>query len=236
MRTVYVVNYQDEVRKQSMLARFHAVLPGVEVHFSPGLSGDDPMFDDARTVKQPTRTWATMLDHLANIRHFYESGEAHGLFCEDDLIVHRDLGAILPMVCDDAANMGLDLVLLSALFLQVPGNDTALSGGAPSHLGAHGHQYHRYGDDMWGAHMYLLSRQYAHNLLETFTLEWALANIHRPYCSDWIITKDAFHRAAVFPPLGVEEGGVKTDDRGQIDFHRNSYNFIYGLYSPEIWV
>jgi hypothetical protein len=236
MRTIYVVNYRDEKRRQNMIRRLNAVLPGASVHFSPGLSGDDTLLDDARSANQPARTWATMLDHLANIRHFYESGDKYALFCEDDLIVYRDLGNLLPMVYDDAANTGLDLVLLSALYLQAPGLSKVLPDSASSHLGTHGHQYYQYDDEMWGAHMYILSRPYAHDLLQTYTLEWALANTHRPYCSDWIITKVAFHRAAIFPPLGVEEGDVKTDDLGQIQFHRASHEFIYELYSQEMWV
>jgi len=74
--------------------------------------------------------------------------------------------------------------------------------------------------------MYLISRPYAIFLIEKYTTDWAQRNLHKPYCSDWIITKNG-NQALIYPPLGVEEGGVNTDNQGQIDFHKSCKEYLF---------
>ena len=256
---IYVVNYGNDVRRYDMIQRVAHLLPGVRVHFSPGLSVSDPIFKDLGAF--PLRTWAVVLDHLANIRHFYESNKPYGLFCEDDLMVHRDLSKLLPQVYKNCMENNWDVCLLASLLLEPPPESSVVGVGPTCDQNSDGVQvttqvstvvstevttqatvrvttqvttevttvrkYYTYTDDMWGAHMYVLSREYARYLLEKYTLEWAQANPTIPFCSDWTITKDASSRVLLYPPLGVEEGSVGCDDWSQIQFHRQSHLFMY---------
>jgi hypothetical protein len=82
------------------------------------------------------------------------------------------------------------------------------------------YRFHEYDAELWGTQMYMLSRRQAIHLLQTYTLDYALA--HRPaqpFSSDWIITKVG-RRMRIAPMLAVEEGDVETTHAGQVDFHR----------------
>ena len=87
-------------------------------------------------------------------------------------------------------------------------------------------KYYKYGDDIWGAHLYLISRAYAIYLIEKFTIEWAVNNLDKPFSPDWILTKNG-NRALVWPVLGVEEGEINSKDEGQKSFHENCNKFLY---------
>jgi hypothetical protein len=95
------------------------------------------------------------------------------------------------------------------------------------------HVIHRYPNDLWGAHMYMFSRVHAKAMLDRFTPEYAYSCVgtSSPFCSDWQITKFG-NRGLISPVLGVEEGEVKTDHQGQIDYHRQCSN---AHYTPELF-
>lgn len=230
MTTVYVVNYADEDRRQKMVNRFAHVLPRARVHFSPGTSISDPMFQGPAFAGRPLDVWVVLVDHLANIRHFYESKQPYALFCEDDTLIDTRLETLLPSVFEDCKRNHFDVVLLASLLLAPPLEGDRVAAGPLCDSVPLG-SYYGYGVGMWGAHMYVLSRPYAAYLLEKYTLEWALNNgawsVGQHYCSDWTITKDTVHRALLYPPLGVEEGVVKCDDADQINLHRQSHLFMY---------
>ena len=85
-----------------------------------------------------------------------------------------------------------------------------------------------YPEDLWGAHMYMISRAHAKVLIDRYTSEYALAETQagRPFCTDWQFTKFG-NRGLIVPMLGLEEGEVKTDHQGQIEFHRSVFNYHY---------
>jgi hypothetical protein len=167
------------------------------------------------------RSAAVMLSHLALIRRFVEeTGAAHGIVCEDDIYLRRTIRRDLPAIVRAFDARELDLLLLGYLW---PWRD----GGA-----SEAYRFHDYGDDLWGAQMYLLSRQHAVNLLATYTLDYALTRWPQPFSSDWIVTKHG-RRARLSPMLAVEEGGVTTTDAGQIEFHRRCAE---AQYDPALYV
>ena len=85
-----------------------------------------------------------------------------------------------------------------------------------------------YPDDLWGAHMYFISKAHAKTLVERYTPEYALAEKEagRFFCTDWQFTKFG-KRGLLVPMVGLEEGEVKTDHQGQIDFHRAVFQYHY---------
>jgi hypothetical protein len=85
-----------------------------------------------------------------------------------------------------------------------------------------------YPDDLWGAHMYFMSRAHAKTLSERYTAEYALSDTQsgRFFTTDWQITKYG-KRGLLVPLVGIEEGEVKTDHQGQSDFHRAVFNYHY---------
>lgn len=170
------------------------------------------------------RTVAIMLDHLALIRRFVsETVAPHGIVCEDDVYLRRTIKRDLPPIVREFDARGLDVLLLGYLWPWKEGD-----GGD-----AGGYRFRDYDDELWGTQMYLLSRRQAIHLVETYTLDWALAHwATRPFSADWIITKVG-RRARLSPMLAVEEGMVVTTDAGQVEFHRRCAE---AQYDPRLYV
>lgn len=217
---VYVVNYNDEERRKRMHDRFAHV--GITPHFSEGIDSSHPLLKDVPVSMGTKRCWAVMLDHLSNIRHFYEKTDAaFGVFCEDDVYVHRDFKDKLSLVVPFFQSLDLDVLLLSSLLPCHPKEMYPLIKETPDF------SFYSCSDDTWGAHTYMLSRAQAGYLIEKYTVQWGLRHHpEKPFASDWIITKRG-ERALLYPTLTVEEGGVKTDHQGHIGFHKACYEHLY---------
>ena len=85
------------------------------------------------------------------------------------------------------------------------------------------YSYYDYPDDIWGAQMYLISRKHAINLLDRYTIEHAIATIDTmPFSPDWTLTKFG-KKVLIYPMIAVEEGNVKNELYGEIQFHRNCF-------------
>jgi hypothetical protein len=94
-----------------------------------------------------------------------------------------------------------------------------------------GYQYHAYPEQQWGIHLAMFSREYAKEIIDTFTddyAERALADsTMRPPNPDWTLTKLAKRRALRYPMLAVEDGKGNYDHWGQGEYHRNSHKANY---------
>jgi hypothetical protein len=135
----------------------------------------------------------------------------------------------IPEIIELYDNSNLDILLLSYLwpFEMVENNYFPLLQKSEN-LKIQG-----YPDDLWGAHMYFMSRIHADTLVKRYTSEYAISQTpEKPFCTDWQFTKFG-NRALLNPMVGLEEGDVKTDHEGQIDFHRRC--FLYN-YKPEKFV
>jgi GR25 family glycosyltransferase involved in LPS biosynthesis len=163
------------------------------------------------------------------IKAFYETGEPYGIFCEDDIYLRRDIKEYLPKVIYAAKKHRLDIILLGYLLPYPPiGYDFLLK------YSANGIDITGYPDHVWGALCYMLSRDQAKYFIDKYTIEYGIAtNSDHPYCSDWILTKDAKRRGLVWPMLALEEGEVKTDHEGQIRFHRECTK---AHYNPNVFI
>jgi len=75
--------------------------------------------------------------------------------------------------------------------------------------------------------MYMISRDYAKIILESFTLDYAYDNMDdKPFSSDWVITKNG-NRALIYPMIAVEEGINISGDYYQEIFHKKCYDVNY---------
>jgi GR25 family glycosyltransferase involved in LPS biosynthesis len=211
---IYIINFNDEIRRQKMIDRL--TKQNLKFKFTP------PVYDtDERITKLDSsvfghgklhmRSVCIMLQHLDSIRDFVENTDAsHCIVFEDDVLVHKNFANCLPKIVLDFDQLNLDVLLLGYL---LPYKLNELDSETISY------RYENYPDDLWGAHTYLLSRNYAKILLEKFTLDYAINNFDKPYTTDWIITKYG-RRALLYPMITLEEGEVTTGHQGQIDFHR----------------
>ena len=110
---IYCLNFNNEDRKQSMIKRFKdADLP---IHFFKGISTQEIKDCYPETKSMSINPWSCMCGHLEMIKYFYETELEYGIFCEDDILIHKDLKQMLPTILDDFNKMNLDVLLLGYL-------------------------------------------------------------------------------------------------------------------------
>jgi hypothetical protein len=213
---IYVVNFNDDERKQRMSQRF--AKNGLYAHFVPPVTTADPRISAYEITDFQKRSWAILFQHLDSCRHFYENTSAdYAIVCEDDIYISNQLKERMPEIIAGFQKNNLDFLQLGYLWPY-----PTVEGPYFPEIGkTENHTFHRYPNDLWGAHMYMFSRSHVAEMLAKFTPEYAFSctNTESPFCSDWQITKFG-NRALISPVLGVEEGEVKTDHQGQIDYHR----------------
>jgi hypothetical protein len=196
------------------------------VNFVPPVYLSDPRISSYDISDFERRSWTIFFQHQDSVRHFYENTtDDYGIVCEDDVYISKTLKTDLQEVMRGFRHHKFDILLLGYLWpysLETDENPyfprvlTEATQTSPV-----GFIYRKYPDDLWGAHMYMFTREHARKMLERYTAEYAFSCVgtDRPFCTDWQFTKWG-NRALVVPMLGVEEGEVKTDHEGQSDFHR----------------
>jgi GR25 family glycosyltransferase involved in LPS biosynthesis len=228
----YCVSYNSAERKRIMTDRFRAL--GLELNVNTGVQMDDPRLQFSEEPANK-RLASCFYGHMDNIAAFYATGKPYGLFCEDDVHMHKDLAKELPTVIEEFDRMNLDILLLGYM--------TAF----PIEWWTYGcplvydpavpvpYRYHRYHKEMHGVHLYMITRSYARRLLDTYGPDYA-ARVHAdpenlaPYNPDWTISKLTEARAIRYPMLAVEDGKGNYDHWGQGEYHRNCHkvNYIEG--------
>ena len=219
---IYIVNYKDDVRREKMTQRVKSI--GMDAHFVDPVSTQDP-----RIVSQPItdfekRNWSIFFQHVDCMKHFSENTTYdYCIICEDDVMLSRTLQSQIPEIINLYENTQLDILLLSYLWPYEVAEDNyfpVLSRDANFKIQG-------YPVDLWGAHMYFISKNHAKTLVQRYTPEYAIAQTkEQPFCTDWQFTKFG-KRGLLNPMVGVEEGDVKTDHQGQIDFHRMCFEYNY---------
>jgi len=220
---IYVVNYKDDARRQRMTQRVKSI--GLDAHFVPPVSAEDPRIREQPITDFEKRSWATLFQHVDSMRHFVENTTYdYCIVCEDDLMFSRLLREEIPQIINLYDQTQLDVLLLSYLWPY----DVAEDHYFPVIHRTSEWKIQGYPDDLWGAHMYFMSRAHAKVLVDRYTPEYALAEAQagRPFTTDWQFTKYG-KRGLLVPMVGLEEGEVKTDHQGQIDFHRAVFRYHY---------
>ena len=217
---IYIVNYKDEERRARMSQRVKSV--GLDAHFVAPVSTSDPRIRDQPITDFEKRNWSIFFQHVDCMREFVENTTYdYCIVCEDDVLLSRNLKDEIPQIINLYDQSRIDMLLLSYLWPYdvVENNYFPLL-----HRLSDQWRIHGYPDDLWGAHMYFMSRTHAKVLVDRYTPEYAVTETQegRPFCSDWQFTKYG-RRGLLVPMVGLEEGEVKTDHQGQIDFHRSVF-------------
>ena len=229
---IYVINFNDENRKNKMIQRFNSI--GFELKFMDpvyesdlritdgikgGIKDGIPVKGGIPVNKIEKRTWSIMLQHLDSIRHFYETTTLpHCIVCEDDILISKNFKTDLPNIIQNFNQLKLDILLLGYLIpFKIESN---------LYFKPKTYQYLDYPNDLWGSQMYLVSRAYAKFLLEKYTIDYAISHLDEPYSPDWVITKNG-NKAILYPMVAVEEGGTKTSNESQNNFHKRCFETNY---------
>lgn len=223
----YCISFNNRERKEAMEGRFSRL--GVTAKFFGSVTVRDPRIQVYEIPDEIKRAWAITYEQLDMINDFYlHSEKEFGIFCEDDIFIHKDIISYLPRITQDFKQLNLDILLLGYLTsykIEEYFTDYTLKGQMEPPF-----KYHNYPNDLWGSHMYMVSKESAKKILDTYYngyIDKMLLDNTLPYFSpDWTITKFG-NRALIVPILGVESGVVSTTHQGQIDFHRQCFQFHY---------
>lgn len=225
---VYTVAYNSPERAAQMTERFANIGLPLNVHI--GVQMDDSRLQFAGDDMSAKRLASVFYGHLDNIANFYKTGKPFGLFCEDDVHIHKDLGKELPIMMGEFNAMQLDILLLG--YMTTKTIEWWQQGYPLVYDGAHApYRYHRYPQDQWGIHLFMISRSYAKTLLEVYGPDYAAKSykdVKMTCCNpDWTLSKHTSKRALRYPMLAVEDGKGNYDHHGQGEFHRESHRINY---------
>ena len=220
---IYVVNYKDDSRREKMTQRVKSI--GMDAHFVDPVSTQDPRIVDQPITDFEKRNWSIFFQHVDCMKHFSENTTYdYCIICEDDVMISKTLNTQIPDIINLYEKTELDILLLSYLWPF----EVAEDGYFPVLNRDEQFKIQGYPIDLWGAHMYFMSNAHAKTLVERYTPEYAISQKEQeqPFCTDWQFTKFG-KRGLIVPMVGVEEGDVKTDHEGQMDFHRRCFEYNY---------
>ena len=219
----YIISYNNPTRLSLLLNKFN------QLELPPPKVLEPVHLTDPRLINAiEPRTWAIMLQHLDALMDFYlsssptkenDKSKEYCIICEDDILLSKKIKENLPNIVKKFADLNLDILLLSYLTTTPlaiePQNDKHFP-----HIESH--HFYGFPDDLWGSQMYMVTKEHARYLINTYTTKWAIEHPNEPYSPDWILTKKG-KRALIYPPLAIENGETLTEHEGQRHFHRQSY-------------
>jgi len=224
---VYCLNYNNPERNKSMTERFERL--DISCNFYHGVGKDDQRFEQI-PINEP---YSIMYGHLDMIYHFYHhTDKPYGIFCEDDILIHKDFKQYLPKIMDDFQTLNLDVLLLGYLVTCNINHEMNLKVNNENNEDF-SYKYYNVSNDIWGAQMYILSRENAKRLLDKYAIGYLEQVIQdsslTPFSADHSITKDG-KRALLYPLLVIEDGMKNYDHFGQKFFHYQCYinNYVEG--------
>uniref|UniRef100_A0A6C0DJD3 Glycosyl transferase family 25 domain-containing protein n=1 Tax=viral metagenome TaxID=1070528 RepID=A0A6C0DJD3_9ZZZZ len=231
----FCLNYNNDERKINMKMRFAQL--DIECTFMPGVDFTDNRISNYHEILDngTKRVWSCMYGHLDMIHMFYcNTNKEYGIFCEDDIFIHKNIKNYLPRICFDFNALNLDVLLLGYLLQDrvsnLPPNFQKefpikfLNDNKSPFI------YHSFPEYLWGAQMYMLSRKHAKFLLDKYMKGYSELTIQNkdivPFSADWTLTKDG-NRALISPILVVEDNSSSYDDIGQKSFHKQCFDSHY---------
>lgn len=219
---IYVSSFNNDVREKKMVERFEKV--GVDASIYCYKSNDERVqkIIDIGGKEEHRRRNGCFYSILRMMEDFYNnSDKAYGVFCENDIYIHKELNKELINSCKQMQRLKLDVLLIGYLITCHP---TAF-GCDLFEIDENSNTYYRYNNELWGSHGFILTKSQAKFYIDKYTIQYT-AKTEEIVSSDWVFTKYG-NRALVYPPLVVEEGGVETDHYGQIQFHKRCADFLY---------
>jgi hypothetical protein len=225
----YCLSFNNKERKESMTARFDKI--GISCNFYEGVTVEDNRIANKKLDFGTKCCWSCAYGHLDMINNFYHnSNKEFGIFCEDDLLIHKDLKSFMPKIITDFKELKLDVLLLGYLIPfkineDIPGfelKSTSYTNSIDTK-----YKYHNFPNDVWGTQMYMLSKKQAGVLLDKYYTDYAdktLSNPNMtPFSADWTLTKDE-NRGVIFPMFATEDNLKFYEHSGQHNFHKMCFD------------
>jgi len=227
---IYVVNFCDEARRSRMEQRLSSL--GLSPHFVDPVYIADERLNLPGLENTHKRNASIMLQHLDSLQHFLESTKSkYCIVCEDDILILKNLVIDFPSISAKFDELELDVLLMGYLCPYEINPDWNRY--YPRLSRDEKYQYTGYPDDLWGAQMYMVSRDHAKLLLEMYAPTSVVANdASAPYNPDWTLTKKG-KRALIYPMVAIEEADSnKSGSWGECEFHRRCHeqNYVEGAY------
>ena len=225
----YCLCHRDETRKALMKASFDKAGLSKQYSFYDGVSMDDARITELTANHAENKAFSIMFGHLELIDAFYQDKNVDfGIFCENDISLRKDIVSLLPKVLEQYDRLNLDVLLLGYLLPIRLKDQLHLS--YPRVGEVHGsYTFHSFPQDLWGAQMYVLSKEKAKIVLDKYGAGSGYAErslqdtTMQPFASDWTITKDG-KRAVLYPMLAVENDRVQhIADPLHANFHAKCF-------------
>jgi GR25 family glycosyltransferase involved in LPS biosynthesis len=222
----YCLSFNDEEKKNNMIRRFNQL--HIDCNFYEGVQYNDSRIANRNLSSSLLREWSCCYGHLDMIHDFYfKSDKPYGLFCENDIHIHKDFNIIFSKIITDFNLLNLDILLLGYLTPFVVDKKHINFNLKRETRRKPAFSYHNYPDDLQGSQMYILSRKYAKKLIDKYYNNFAdktLYDDNTIFTSDNIITKDG-NRALISPVLAVEE--KKNQNEYHIKCHESQYKKFF---------
>jgi GR25 family glycosyltransferase involved in LPS biosynthesis len=220
----YCLSFDNPARKENMTRRFKTA--GIDCKMYEGVNENDYRLVE----KNNLRVWSCMYGHLDMINDFYyNTDKPFGIFCEDDIFIHKELKTLLPNIMTDFYYMNLDVLLLGYLLPFKLDSQMKYQQFQMKYISPNKQIYYEYPDEVWGTQMYMLSRGSAKKLLDkySFSSGYAERTIHDKslihFSADWTLTKNG-NRALISQIMATEDNQNHYGHEGQRIFHQNCFN------------
>ncbi len=221
---------KDLRRKAVMEERFKSA--GItNVVYNPGIPLTDGRIAGRGLTQNMEKVWSIMYGHLDMLRWFYYTSDAEiGVFCEDDILIHRDFVRLFPELQTRFNELSLDVFCLGYL-CENPIDTYCNFPWLFDKTAAFPYRILGYPDNLWGMQMYMMRRSYVKQILDKFETGYAEASLKdgglTPFSADWTITKATEKRALVYPLLVIEDNTCATDHVAQSDSHRRCFYYSF---------
>ena len=238
-----VLCYPNPIREKRMRAQWKALGWEDHVWMSPGIDLTDPRVRDILKdddVHRPDpdgmrRNFSITWGHLDMIRRFVShSSYNYAIFCENDIVVSKTLEQDVAWALERIKAYPLDILLLGFLNSVAPGDYPDRYAVHPASDSTPDRTLFCYPDDHWGVQMYMITRNYAQRLLDTYTAEfvrksWRGESGVPAFSPDHTLSKLASfdRRAFLFPMAAIEDGTTSYEHGGQHHFHQASFHMYY---------
>jgi hypothetical protein len=133
------------------------------------------------------------------MKEFMTSNFTYGIFCENDIRMHKNIKQLLPFYLDKMNDLDLDILSVGYLLpdKKIFNKDTQIL-----------FNLFEYHDEFVGAQMYILTRRKCEEYLQKYHMEYLIqcANMDKIFyysCVDYNFTKQG-KRSAVYPMLALE--------------------------------
>jgi hypothetical protein len=217
---IYCLNFGDK-RKAAIQASFNNAGLEDKVTYHPGILISDVEALVGTKVKTPIYYFnsAVTMGHIAMMKMFLQTDHQYGIFCENDIKLHKDIKTKIPYYIDKMQKLHLEILLLGYLV-----NTLALIGRCllPTVFA-----YENY---LWGAQMYILTREKCIDLVNKYDTDYIIKAAHDSKFvvnPDALLTKDG-RRALVYPMLAVEcvdDAWISPRHLADAMFHRKCMKY-----------